>query len=100
MQSPEHANLSPAHKERNWRNTGEAADDLILLKKLIYTSVEVLNKFTEEGEVIEFPNFGVILQREGNFAQYVDSTYTIILIMVNVQNASNQIRYSIFMRLQ
>ena len=59
MQTPSLQSLAPAHKERNWPELGDAAKDLILLRKVIHMSIKNLNEFAYNGKVVDWeePNF-------------------------------------------
>ena len=54
MSRPNIHKLAPAHLERNWPRLGEAADDLILLRKLLHAAIIKINQYAEDGTVLDW----------------------------------------------
>lgn len=45
MQGPSYPKLAPAHKERNWPNLGEAAEDLAVLRSMVSGAASQLDAY-------------------------------------------------------
>ena len=62
MQSSLYRELAPAHKERNWPELGEAADDLIELRSVLFRAARHVATFADNGSVEEWkePNVDVL----------------------------------------
>jgi hypothetical protein len=54
MQGPNPHRLAPAHLERNWPALGDAAADLISLRRLIHAAMDNLNQYASKGEVLDW----------------------------------------------
>ena len=54
MQEPNTHDLAPAHQERNWPELGEAARDLITLRKLMSAAIQNLNQYASTGDVLDW----------------------------------------------
>lgn len=63
MQEPTQQNLAPAHRERNWPSLGDAAEDLILLRKLLHAAIKNINQYAETGSVLDWEEPNLVVAR-------------------------------------
>ena len=54
MHDPRQQFLSPPHRERNWPSLGDAAEDLILLRKLLHAAIQNINQYAETGSILDW----------------------------------------------
>lgn len=70
MHGPNPHNLAPPHLERNWPELGDAASDLIALRRVIYAAVANLNQYASTGEVVDWkPLQSGVAEHWVNYAQ-------------------------------
>jgi len=56
MSGPSLPDLAPAHKERNWPALGDAAEDLIRLRRIFGQAMKNLASFAHDDEILVWPN--------------------------------------------
>jgi hypothetical protein len=54
MSTPSQQHLAWPHRERNWPGLGDAAIDLIHLRKLLDAAVRNINQYAEKGSVLDW----------------------------------------------
>jgi hypothetical protein len=54
MHSNEYPELSAPYKEREWPSLGDAAVDLILMRKMLKQVIEILNEYADSGSIMKW----------------------------------------------
>lgn len=61
MQDPRQQYLAPAHREKNWPALGQAAEDLLALRRLLHHAIKVIDQYASTGEILNWEEPSVFM---------------------------------------